>query len=332
MKTIFSLFIAFIAVNSLWAQEVPRQTKDIVLPVASYVQSDPDTIIVPASIRTSFTTKYPKATSVVWYRYDPGPMKIGTDVWYHSLDANDYYVVFTMDDGDYIAWYDNGSWIRTSKTIDDTELPVAIQRAINSQYPGFTITDVDHEFDDKQEVYEVDLENGATKWTVHYSPTGSVIKKKERNLARIDAEQEMVTDFETRFPNASDVVWYRFSPPERVELLPTDWNYMLDANDYEVRFKWDGTDYIAWYDNGKWIRSETTVFDPLRLPATINDAIAKNYAGYKITDVDREETANRILYEVELENANEKCKIHYTADGAITKKKCTNGDKTKMKS
>jgi len=76
------------------------------------------------------------------------------------------------------------------------------------------------------------------------------------------------------------------------------------------------------YDNGVWVRGETTVFDPKKLPATINDAISKQYAGYIIKDVDREESKSQVLYEVELVKGNEKCKIHYTADGSIAKKKC----------
>jgi hypothetical protein len=68
---------------------------------------------------------------------------------------------------------------------------------------------------------------------------------------------EMTTDFTTRFPNTTDVVWYRYDPEARVEVYPTDWDYNMDASDYEVKFKMDGTEYSAWYDNGKWVRTES---------------------------------------------------------------------------
>jgi hypothetical protein len=66
----------------------------------------------------------------------------------------------------------------------------------------------------------------------------------------------MTTDFQTRFPNSTEVVWYRYNPDDRVEVLPTDWDYDMDATDYEVRFKLDGSEHQAFYNDGKWVRSE----------------------------------------------------------------------------
>ena len=39
-------------------------------------------------------------------------------------------------------------------------------------------------------------------------------------------------------------------------------------------------------------------------------------------DVETEQNTNRTIYEIELTKGNEKCKVHYTAEGAIIKKKC----------
>jgi len=200
-------------------------------------------------------------------------------------------------------------------------------RAINTQYPAFRIVDVDLERDNKQELYEVKLEKGDTKWNVHYTPTGTVSRKKERHLTKYDPQAEMTTDFQTRFPNSSEVVWYRYTPDDRVEVLPTDWDYDMDANDYEVRFKMDGTDRAAWYDNGKWVRSESMTMSSsnasnVTLPANINDLLKTQYSGYTVKDVETEQSSNRTVYEIELAKGNEKCKVFYTAEGAIIKKKC----------
>ena len=281
-----------------------------------------DTIIVPVKIRTAFTTMYPNATRVVWYQYKPATMKVDPAEWYYVLDENDYYASFLMDDADYIAWYDNGVWIHSTKSIDNTELPAPVNQAINTQFPGFAITEVDLEQGKTDLMYEVNLEKGADQWKVHFSPTGSIIKKKQKTATKVEVEDAMAKDFETRYPNATEVTWYKYIPRERVELLPSDWEYGMDENDYQVRYLLDGTEYVAYYDNGVWVRGETTVFDPKKLPATINDAISKQYAGYIIKDVDREESKSQVLYEVELVKGNEKCKIHYTAEGSIAKKKC----------
>jgi uncharacterized membrane protein YkoI len=282
-----------------------------------------DTVIVPVEIRTSFETKYPKATKVMWYQYTPDKAK-ATDptVWYYGLDEKDYYVTFNWQDADYIAWYDNGAWIRSSQNIDNIDLPADVMKAINTQYPGFRIADVDIERDNKQELYEVKLEKGDTKWNVHYTATGTVSRKKERHMTKYDPQAEMTTDFQTRFPNSTDVVWYRYTPEDRVEVIPTDWDFDMDATDYEVRFKLDGSEHQAFYNDGKWVRSEVVMSNPAKLPANINTAIQTQYSGYTIQDVETEQNSTRTVYEVELAKGNEKCKVFYTSEGAIIKKKC----------
>jgi uncharacterized membrane protein YkoI len=201
-------------------------------------------------------------------------------------------------------------------------LPTPVRQAISREYPGFIITDVDIEHDKNQKLYEVKLDKGNTRWNVHYSPSGSVVKKKMKSLSKIDGEAAMVTDFESRYPNASAVTWYRYAPDDRIDLVPSDWDFALDENDYEVRYTMDGSDYVAYYDNGRWIRSETMLFDRTKLPASVTNAINTQYAGYTIQDVDREDEDNQVVYEVELVKGNEKCKIHYSTDGNIVKKKC----------
>ena len=288
---------------------------------SSYL-NESDTIIVPSGIQTSFVRLYPNASRVVWYRYTPANIVIEPGMWYSTMDTSDYYANFWWNDDEYIAWYDNGSWIHSTQRIDRSELPDQVSQAIRREYPGFVITDVDIEHEQNQKLYEVKLDKGDTRWNVHYSPTGTVVKKKMKNLSKIDAEATMVSDFESRYPNASAVTWYRYSPTDRIDLLPSDWEYVLDDKDYEVRYTMDGNEYVAYYDNGRWVRSETMVFDQSKLPASVTNAINTQYAGYTIKEVDREDDANQILYEVELVKGNEKCKIHYSTAGTIVKKKC----------
>jgi uncharacterized membrane protein YkoI len=286
--------------------------------------STTDTVIVPVTIRTSFDTKYPKATKVVWYQYMPDKTQTADPTaWYYGLDDKDYYVTFNWEDADYIAWYDNGNWIRSSQNIDNIDLPADVMRAINTQYPGFRIVDVDLEHDNKQDLYEVKLVKGDTKWNVHYLANGSVARKKERHLNKYDPQAEMTADFTTRFPNSSDVVWYRYTPDDRIDMLPTDWDYNMDATDYEVKFKMDGTDYQAYYNDGKWVRSEAVLMgNTSKLPSTITDLLKTQYNGYTVKDVETEQNSTRTVYEIELAKGNEKCKVFYTSEGAIIKKKC----------
>ena len=323
MKTFSILFFAALIAGSNLFTTPDGNIASTDLTKSSLSCSTADTVVVPVEIRTSFDTKYPKATKVMWYQYSPDKTK-PTDptVWYYGLDEKDYYVTFNWEDADYIAWYDNGNWIRSSKAVDNIDLPADVMRSINTQYPGFRIADVDMEKDNKQELYEVKLVKGDTNWNVHYMPNGTVARKKERHSTKTDPQTVMTTDFSTRYPNATEVVWYSYTPDERIEVLPTDWDYNMDASDYEVRFKVDGSEHQAFYNDGKWVRSEVVMSNPAKLPANINTAIQTQYSGYTIKDVETEQNTNRTIYEIELTKGNEKCKVHYTAEGAIIKKKC----------
>jgi uncharacterized membrane protein YkoI len=323
MKTFSILFFAVVIAGSnlFKTPDATIASKDLIK--SSVSCSTVDTVIVPVAIQTSFDTKYPKATKVMWYQYSPDKTQpADPTAWYYGMDDKDYYVTFYWDDADYIAWYDNGNWIRSSQRIDDIDIPADVMRAVNTQYPGYRIADVDLEHDNKQTLYEVKLVKGDSKWNVHYTPTGTVARKKERHLTKYDPQAEMTTDFTTRFPNSTEIVWYRYTPEDRTDIYPTDWDYNMDANDYEVKFKMNGSDYQAFYDDGKWVRSEVVMTNPATLPANINDLLKTQYAGYTVKDVETEQNSTRTVYEIELAKGNEKCKVFYTSEGAIIKKKC----------
>lgn len=329
MKTLSILLItAFIAASSFLTPSNENLIPNDLSKDAVIICSTADTVPVPATIRASFDTKYPKATKIMWYQYTPDKtMAADPTAWWTVLDDKDYYVTFNWNDADYIAWYDNGNWIRSSQMIDNIDLPADVMRSINTQYPGYSITDVDLEHDNKQDLYEVKLVKGDSKWNVHYMANGTVARKKERHLTKSNPQEVMTSDFSTRYPNASDVVWYTYTPDDRIEILPTDWDYGMDASDYEVRFKMNGTDYQAFYNDGKWVRSETMTLSTATpstnsLPANINDLLKTQYSGYTIKNVETEQNPTRTVYEIELAKGNEKCKVFYTAEGAIIKKKC----------
>jgi len=127
MKT-FSilLFVAIMAGSNLFkTSNATVATKD--LTKSSVSCSTTDTVIVPMTIQTSFSTKYPNASRVIWYQYTPDKtMPADPTAWYYVLDDKDYYVTFNWDNSDYIAWYDNGTWIRSSQRIDDIDIPADV--------------------------------------------------------------------------------------------------------------------------------------------------------------------------------------------------------------
>ncbi len=148
----------------------------------------------------------------------------------------------------------------------------------------------------------------------------------------VDVPPATRTSFETKYPNASNLKWTLYKPVDRSTIEASDWNYNLDSNDYEVMFNWDGADYYAWYDDGNWIRASSPIKDHSKLPATVNDAIRSQFAGYTIVEVDKEHDKDRTTYEVELEKGEDKMKVHFDENGKVVKKKGkVDGQKTKEK-
>ena len=140
------------------------------------------------------------------------------------------------------------------------------------------------------------------------------------------------TSFETKYPNASNVKWSRYKPVDKTTVDKDDWRYNLDSNDYEVSFNWDGLDYYAWYNDGNWLRASTNITDYSKLPAAVNNLIKNQYAGYEITEADKEHDNDRTLYEIDLKKGDDKLKLHVDENGKIVKKKGKeDGMKVKVK-
>jgi hypothetical protein len=137
-------------------------------------------INVPEPTRTAFSTKYPNATNVTWRKYEPNSNIEWDWAGWPVMDTNDYAVSYTWDGSEYWTWYDeNNNWIGTVSTVTDhSSLPAAVNKTVQSQYPGYTIVSVDKENDKNRTAYEIDLSKGDDKAKVLIAENGSVLKKK----------------------------------------------------------------------------------------------------------------------------------------------------------
>ena len=172
----------------------------------------------------------------------------------------------------------------------------------------------------------------ANKDTTVTTTTTSTARDADNTRVVAEVPAATKTSFEAKYPNATNVRWTYYEPEDRSTLDPSDWNYSLDTNDYVVRFNWDNADYYAWYDDGNWIRASTPMSDHAKLPASVNDAIRNQFAGYKIVEVDKEHDKDRVTYEVDLEKGEDKIKATFDENGTVVKKKSKiDGQKEKEK-
>ena len=143
------------------------------------------TVEAPATARTSFETKYKNAKNVTWKKYSPSSTASTTMDEYDytsDLDTSYYQVNYNWNDLDYMAWYNpKGEWIKTyAKMENNSSLPAAVNNAINKKFNGYKIVDVELEDRKKGTQYEVDLDNGTAKKKVVFSPSGAILKQKDK--------------------------------------------------------------------------------------------------------------------------------------------------------
>ena len=114
----------------------------------------------------------------------------------------------------------------------------------------------------------------------------------------------VVSSFVGKFPGVSKVTWEK-----EIE------------TQYEANFKVNGIETSASFDlTGKWLETETTI-KTSALPAPIQAAITKDYAGYKINEASKvDDPANVIYFEAEIEKGEETYDVQYTPDGKLISK------------
>lgn len=129
---------------------------------------------VPAPVKTTFTTKYPKVTTVEWLSYEPTDW----DEW--TVDKKYYFVKYNDRGTEYYNWYDSdGKWVKSStKVTGDPNLPDAVNKTINEKFPGYTIAEIDKENDNDRDMYEVELHNGDKKAKLKILMNGEIFKQK----------------------------------------------------------------------------------------------------------------------------------------------------------
>ena len=135
---------------------------------------------VPEATRTAFTTKYPNAANVNWRRYEP----VNTIDWdwtgWPKMDTSDYAVSYNADGSEYWAWYDqDNNWIGSVTTVTDVNsIPAAVNKTVQEQFPGYTVTSVDKENDKNSTAYEIELTKSGAKAKLLVAEDGKVLKKK----------------------------------------------------------------------------------------------------------------------------------------------------------
>jgi uncharacterized membrane protein YkoI len=125
-----------------------------------------------------------------------------------------------------------------------------------------------------------------------------------QKLKESEVPKAVKDSFSKRFPNTKGVEWSKES-----------------ATEFEVEFKNASKEQSANFDpTGKWLETETEL-KKSELPQAVQAAIAKEFAGYKIEEAEKTETADKgMFYEVEIEKGELNYEVQFSADGKVLKK------------
>lgn len=118
---------------------------------------------VPQAITSAFKKDNAKATDVEWKR-----------------DMDNYKVEFDIGRMEHEIWYNaSGEVIKREQDISKADLPKAVRNAIDSEYPGFRIDDVEMNWKNNETTYRVELEKGNEEWKVVFDEDGKILNKRQ---------------------------------------------------------------------------------------------------------------------------------------------------------
>ena len=101
----------------------------------------------------------------------------------------------------------------------------------------------------------------------------------------------------------------------------TDVKYEMEKKDYEINFKDKGVEMSANFDaTGNWLETEIEIKES-NLPKEVSTSAAKNFAGFKISEVAKTETSEKgLIYEMDLKKDKEGFEVQFSPKGDILKK------------
>lgn len=153
--------------------------------------------------------------------------------------------------------------------------------------------------------------------------TETEITKIEQPMGPVDIEMSAVpesvqTSFKTKSAKAEKITWKKYTAN-----AAEDDTRLVANNDYYYATYYDnGADYTTWYDaNGAIVKTSMKVKGPSELTDAVNMVINKEYPGYTISEIDKENDKDIDVYEIELNKGESKSKIKITPAGEIVKRK-----------
>ena len=101
----------------------------------------------------------------------------------------------------------------------------------------------------------------------------------------------------------------------------TDIKYEMDKKDYEVSYKENGVVMSAYFNSdGEWLETETIISES-DLPERVLNSAAESFVDFKITQVSKVESQDKVVYyEMYLKTNKKGYDVKFSPEGVVLKK------------
>lgn len=136
-----------------------------------------------------------------------------------------------------------------------------------------------------------------------FNTQAQTVKEKPKSKAKLIVPEVVKSAFKSAYPAVTKVKWD-----------------MEKTGEYEAEFKINKVEVSVVYDEkGNLLETETEIkFSDL--PQAVKDAIAKDFAGYKIEEIEKVEKKGVISYEMEVEKGKMEYELTYDLNGKLLNK------------
>jgi len=127
---------------------------------------DLKTIEVPAIVKQTFASKFPKVEKVKWSKESDTEFEAEYKLNGTAVSSN---------------FDQSGKWLVTETEIKAPQLPSAIQAVLKKDFIDYKMEEAERAETSSNEVfYEVSLEKGKSNLEIKFSPDGKIISKEEK--------------------------------------------------------------------------------------------------------------------------------------------------------
>lgn len=128
----------------------------------------------PLKVKDAFTKKFPTATNVEWEKESDTEWEAE-----FKFNGKEHSSNFMQD----------GTWVETEYEISKSEIPQAVMNAINTDFEGYEIEEVEIVETKDGLAYEMAIEKGELEMEVVIDENGKILKKENKQEEEDDGDE-----------------------------------------------------------------------------------------------------------------------------------------------